>query len=375
MSAPVMSLSEWETRVSMSPLVHACNITPVSHTRDIIQNTTSEVSVSFKNPQSKFMKHWVELHQKKGNVLQKLQNRDMVYTVDQKVHVDIRLPEKGEYILKILGKHITPSWPDDEDDDDDDKSPAIRLFEYKIESKGSTGIEAFPKCDGVWGMAAHFKAANFDLISHKSPVIVAQNGTCKIEMKLPIRGVIPLLLKLDHPNYGTSDLEKCMLPEKVGNKATFHIKCPEAGEYRFVVSYRPQDRPEKTGYYTGAGFLIQSKAAASNPFCFGDGTSLGGPLPPFYTKFGLQTDVSSSILDAKNAEEMQLVIKKTIPVNLFAKLHASDGKSVFVNEDSNEQSTTFNITIPGKGYHFFKLYACEENQNSGPQVATYCIKK
>lgn len=118
--------------------------------------------------------------------------------------------------------------------------------------------------------------------------------------------------------------------------------------------------------------MIQCRKPAQDVFCYIDCNQLGGPMPQFYTEFGLVAATNNSTLKAQNGKTT-LVIEKTRPVKLFAKLYSTSGESQSVQNTSTADATIFNIKRHGKGYHLFKLYACEEGGTSGSFVATYCV--
>lgn len=364
---PVISLDVWNNEVSSDPMVHAYKAKPISHPNAVIKTTSAEVSIIFTNPQSHAMKQWTEFTQFRRP--QKYDNRVMLYAIGNKVRVDVRLPGKGSYILKILGKRLTPDWPNEGDD-----IPIEKMFLYKIDCEASKPSEGFiPSGSGSeWGMTTHYQAAGFQLISPQSPVIQAKDGTCRIQMRLPFKGIFPTFHRLHHPKANTNELEPCVYGEKDGTKATYYIRCPYPGEYRFEILYKPAIDTGSGGFYDGAAFLIKCQKPTRDAYCYTDCDKLGGPMPPFYTKFGLRAATPCSTLKAQDGK-VKLVIEKTRPVNMFAQLHSGKGEAKSVEKTNTNDATSFDIELPGKGYHFFQLFACEESENSGALVATYCV--
>lgn len=81
-------------------------------------------------------------------------------------------------------------------------------------------------------------------------------------------------------------------------------------------------------------------------------------------EFVLVAATKSSTLKAQNGKTT-LVITKTRPVKMFAKLYSASGESRSVQNTSTSDATTFNIELHGKGYHLFKLYAWKIRLISG----------
>ena len=350
-------------------MVHAYSMQPISHPHSVIKATSPKVSIVFNNPVSGRMKMWTELLPHRGG--RQLTNRVMLYAIkDNEVTVDVCLPGRGSYSLKILGEVLTPNWPNEGKAD----VPVERLFWYKIDYDGAGKSDSFiPSRTGAeWGMTAHFQAAGFELIYPESPVIETKDGMCQIQMQLPTFGVFPTFHRLHHDSANTSQLQSCVYGEKTGNFVTYYIRCPYQGEYRFEIYYLPQRNTTGSGHYNGAAFLIQCKETCKDAFCYTASEKLGGPLPVFYARFGLRAETSDSTVKLRDGKA-DLTFQKTRPVKLFATLQAGKGKSTSVKETNTDDATTFHIEASGEGFHFFKLYACEANENSGPLVATYCF--
>ena len=244
-------------------MVHAYNMQSISHPHSVIKATSPKVSIVFNNPVSGRMKMWTELFPPRGG--RQLTNRVMLYAIKgNKVNVDVRLPGRGSYSLEILGELLTPEWPNEGKAD----VPVERLFWYKIDYDGAGKSDGFiPSGTGAeWGMTAHFQAAGFELIYPESPVIQTKDGMCQIQMRLPTSGVFPTFHRLHHDSANTSQLQPCVYGEKSGKFATYSIRCPYQGEYRFEIYYLPQRNTTGSGYYNGAAFLIQCKKTLQRRF-------------------------------------------------------------------------------------------------------------
>lgn len=208
-------------------------LTVQSHKQSIIDTKTGEVELRFDLKQPKAV-----LQNMRSNHFDEwLLNRHAVVKVqDGQLVVNVRLPENGEYALKLFT------------DDLDHEGDMSNVCNYLIRCLGKNiKPNPFPKL--------HEGALGIDAVTHKSGTILTSDG--KLNVKFVKQKDLELYCELDHNGVDKAELSNLTQTKDDGKVTTFDVALPKKGEYAMNIFAR--QKGDNIRLYHVHTYLIESE--------------------------------------------------------------------------------------------------------------------
>ena len=157
--------------------------------------------------------------------------------------VDIRLPQGGEYALKLYAN------------DSDEEGDAANVLNYLIKCQDKNVTNSpFPNVtDGMLGRKSIAGHLGVKATSHPGPKIDAKDGRCRLEFEAP--DDIEMVAEL-HSNDPNATKHMKVKPTKVNGKWVFDVDMPIEGEYS--VNIFAKKKGDTKRIYNVHSYLVQS---------------------------------------------------------------------------------------------------------------------
>jgi len=215
-------------------------LTPITHDGAIIVTKDGNVEIRLSADKN------IQLHQMLKHALideATLSNYAVTRLENGEAVVNIRLPQGGEYALKLYADEAGK----------DGLAPNVLNYLIRSESKNVSN-KPFPNIsDGSLGPKPSADAIGVKPISHKGGSLTAKNGKARVEFEAP--SGVQLMVEL-HSSDELACKRMMVTPKEENGKWVFDLDMPEAGEYSLNVFGCNKNSLDRI--YNVHSYLVQS---------------------------------------------------------------------------------------------------------------------
>ncbi len=364
-ATPITDAVHWEARVYRTPMTTAFHVVPETHHLGVIKTQTNEVHLSFQCP------HALEYNAILRHLdrQQDIPEHVMMYSMKNIIHIHMRLPAQGIFLLKVFGLPLYA-------DEGVKNAKTMPLLYYSIQAGGLQNHESYPSGSEFWGPTSSFNDTGTKILDYHGPRLVTQDGKTCIKVLLPTAGWCPIIHSFFHINFSQKPLPNCIYGEKNGKMLAFHILCPKPGEYRFDLFLKTD--AEHDQYDACASFLILCGSPTSSDDLFPSHWAIWGPNDAA-GHFGLK--VLDPICSTVNTIDgyCQIRLERERPLALWHELFTITDEEVEswptdIYAEMTDNETIYNLHISKPGIYKFVINASEFGERDYKLVGVFLIK-
>ncbi len=313
---------------------------PKSHTEGYIETEDGIVTIVLELKAQLSITHTIHHNEIDDEVIKK---HAILRVEEDEVIIDMRLPKKGEYALKIFAAQ------------EGQEGELYNVCNYLIMCLNRNKPQPFPALhDGKVGKSQVSDEIGVEAISHKTDIIDTQDGTEDIVFSCP--GDTELFYEVHHPNKDRKTLLDEVSKVQDSQQITFMVRLKETGEYAFNI-YAKNDK--QTQMYHIHTYLIRYTNDSIEE------------TPQTNRK---SQEVKSEFIHTEE-EEVKLKMKKPrgTLTGEFRKNNAqtSTKSKTHIRSMSKGNDVFFKLPLPSIGEYTFDVYENLDSLHSGAVVHIY----